>query len=313
MELLRLIGKFIAWLTGSLAGIAAVLYACGYLVTRAHLNFLGLYGLFEYSNEHFIQEGGKFLLALTHEGARRALSLLVTSGLLWLGLLVLISGVLKLVPAFSGLVDKGKIWLSRLQGSTFLRRLLYSFLLFLLILHSEKYHESFTSPLMVSNLLYQTAAPSLTATDQEKEVAKITSWLLNGDAESAYTNFRDLLWADVLAAGLLVLGWRSTWGWRLHVLATAPFLISFLIYTISLPMAYGVLVRPTKYPVIVLTPGQDPLPSSQGILFLLKKTDHEFVVWDSGRRVVLWIPKNSVTRAEVTSVGGLFGKRAGER
>ena len=49
-ELAILIGG----LTGLLAGIGAILYTFGYLVTRAQLNLLGLSGLFEYPNEHFI-------------------------------------------------------------------------------------------------------------------------------------------------------------------------------------------------------------------------------------------------------------------
>lgn len=35
---------FVVGLGGALAGITAILYACGYLVTRAHLSLLGLYG-----------------------------------------------------------------------------------------------------------------------------------------------------------------------------------------------------------------------------------------------------------------------------
>src|SRR4030095_8888679 len=47
------IKRFVLWLGGSLAGITALLYAAGYLVTRSHLHMLGLYGFVEFDNDYF--------------------------------------------------------------------------------------------------------------------------------------------------------------------------------------------------------------------------------------------------------------------
>src|SRR3546814_3031505 len=52
------------WAGGSLAGITAVLYVCGYLITTAHIYTLGLYGLVAFSKDYFLLEGSKFVLAL---------------------------------------------------------------------------------------------------------------------------------------------------------------------------------------------------------------------------------------------------------
>src|SRR3546814_5317578 len=52
------------WAGGSLAGITAVLYVCGYLITTAHIYTLGLYGLVDFSKDYLLLEGSKFVLAL---------------------------------------------------------------------------------------------------------------------------------------------------------------------------------------------------------------------------------------------------------
>src|SRR3546814_4103610 len=46
---------FMVWTGGSLAGITAVLYVCGYLITTAHIYTLGLYGLVDFSKDYFLR------------------------------------------------------------------------------------------------------------------------------------------------------------------------------------------------------------------------------------------------------------------
>src|SRR3546814_8458036 len=55
---------FMVWTGGSLAGITAVLYVCGYLITTAHIYTLGLYGLVDFSKDYFLLAGSKFVLTL---------------------------------------------------------------------------------------------------------------------------------------------------------------------------------------------------------------------------------------------------------
>jgi hypothetical protein len=62
MGLLKRTTVFIGWLSGSVAGLGALLYAAGYLVTRAHLHLLGLDRLLVPGNERFIEEGANFFL-----------------------------------------------------------------------------------------------------------------------------------------------------------------------------------------------------------------------------------------------------------
>ena len=82
MSLLKGIAAFTGWLTGALAGVGAILYALGYLVTRAHLNFLGVSGLFDQSNFFFVQEGAMFLLDISVIAARTLLPIVVVLGVI---------------------------------------------------------------------------------------------------------------------------------------------------------------------------------------------------------------------------------------
>ena len=88
---LTLLGGFrslLLWIGGALAGITALLYTCGYLVTRAHLSMLGLHGLVSYGNDYFLQEGAKFFIAAGYEVLRTLLPLVAVLGA---GILVLIA------------------------------------------------------------------------------------------------------------------------------------------------------------------------------------------------------------------------------
>ena len=61
---------FLAWLASSIAGISAVLYGFGFLITRAHLNMLGLYGFIDYGPEVYLQEGARFFLVVGYQMLR---------------------------------------------------------------------------------------------------------------------------------------------------------------------------------------------------------------------------------------------------
>src|SRR5579862_5065714 len=97
MSLLKGIAAFSGWLTGALAGVGAILYALGYLVTRAHLNFLGVSGLFDQSNFFFVQEGAMFLADVAVIIARTLLSLVVVLGTIAVLLLVVGNGTIRIL------------------------------------------------------------------------------------------------------------------------------------------------------------------------------------------------------------------------
>jgi len=71
VKLLRGIAVAVGWLSGSLAGISAVVYACGYLITRAQLHLFGVSGFFPLSADHFMQEGAKFLVVIGQQAIEK--------------------------------------------------------------------------------------------------------------------------------------------------------------------------------------------------------------------------------------------------
>ena len=310
MNLLRTVGVFIGWLTGSLAGLGAILYACGYLTTRAHLNVLGLYGLFEYEAEHFVHEGAKFFIVVGHLIARTALALAIPA-IMVTGLALIAVLGLRRIGRLRTLFLTWKPRLVRQTTSAVCRSVVYSLLLVLLVIHSDTYLDKFSEPLFVSNLLYANIDESDRKGVGDAGVAQIKAWLLRGDTESTKGRFSDLLLGGILAGGILYVAWQLTSRWNvsggLRTLLITPFIISFIIYVLLIPMLYGVLVRRTEYPVIVLD-SEAAMQTDSTLLFLLKKTDREFVVWDADHSRVVWIPVGEVQRVEVSRVQSLFGR-----
>jgi hypothetical protein len=310
MSLLKGLTVFIGWLSGSVAGIAALLYACGYLVTRAHLNLLGVDELLVSSNERVMQQGAHFF-AVTGELLIKKLL-----GFLELGLLLAIPAVVlylvasRFRPAWTTRIGDG--WrTSRAKLAGLHQRLPWSadvsvFVVLLLVLYTylASYLPDFLPPLMVSDLLYQNAD---TPPPGSRAQQQLLCWLLTANAPRLRNRFSALLDGELVAIVLVLLVWRITIDRKQRLLMVTPFLAVFALYTTYLPMLYGVLVRPMSYNVLTLPDG-DPRNDRQAgaPLFLLQKTNDEFVVWDSASRRVLWIARGEVRRATIGQSRALF-------
>jgi hypothetical protein len=306
---------FLLWVGGSLAGITAVLYACGYLVTRAQLSMLGLYGLVEYGNEHFLQEGSKFLLAASYSVARTLLPIaagVVILAAVWMLLRFAVAAARRsrrLVHAWSWisasrpgrrLAAMGS-WL-KADGST-QRRLFFGLLFVALLWHGDIYLVAFERPLSVANVLY--ADPVTASSAKPGTGAEIKHWILSDAREKLAQSFEELLFGALFAAILALLAWRTVRAWPARAWLAAPFFAALLLYLVMLPMTYGVLQRQVRYPVILLAAKAD-VGAPKGTIFLLALTDRAFVVWDGGAKKVVWIPVESVKRAEIRAVENLF-------
>lgn len=312
MDLFKGIAIFIGWLTSSLAGIAAILYAFGYLIVRAQLNLLGLFGLFEYGHEHYLQEGAKFFVVLVMEFIGPTLFVwLVYFGYILLASLIFV--VPLAVWAFAKRAALHRRLANMRQKMTDVykerpglwRGLGMAILFVLLIVHFAANLGEFTAPLYISNLLYGEQG---TVNIQNPDAQQIARWLVNGDAAKLKSHFSHLLFAGLEAGLLLTAAWYVAAFWRIRFWLASPFIVHFLIYVIFLPMVYGVLVRPNKYPVITLNTVADQAGSRQSYL-LLNKNDQEFIMWDSARKRVLWIPKQAIKYAEIEETRFLFTKR----
>ena len=310
MNLLKGIAAFSGWLTGALAGVGAILYALGYLVTRAHLNFLGVSGLFDQSNVFFIQEGAMFLLDVAVIIARTVLPIVVVLGIITAVLVVAGYGIARILasraPSLDERMNQWKDVVISWREHLLLCQVLYAALLMLFFVHTDTYLNDFNQPLQISNVLYGESGIGTAVSSDPKTVALRKS-LLQGDEKLTHAYFFNALFGEVLAGLLLVMAWHITNGWRWQPMWVSWFVISFIIYSASLPMMYGVLWVSAKYPIITFSSPDDTLTHGLGTLYLLSNTDTEFVVWDAAGKRLLWIPKDEIKWADVKRVGNLFG------
>lgn len=305
---------FTLWLGGSLAGITALLYATGYLVTRSHLNLLGLYGIVDFGHDYFIQEGAKFFLVIGYSYALSVVLPLLTVGEI-AGVVLLVSGFALRKAHAERLCAWLKARFARIETGSMPRVAAFAVLLFGFLLDADQFLVEFEVPLCVANLLYADAGSGDAACGPELMEKKkvLEAAILHRDAEVAAAlneKFATLVYATAKTALLAYLMWKVVMPWRRWRLwLVAPPLVAVCFYTVSLPLDYAVLQRPVIYPRIKLALGAESPPSppgTNGPLFLLSKTAGDFVVWDASIRRLLWIPSGSVKRVEVIGIGNLF-------
>jgi hypothetical protein len=295
------IKSFLVWVAGALAGITAILYACGYLVTRSHLAMLGLYGLVEFGTDFYLQEGAKFVITTAYTVLRWMLPMVVVLGLLFFAA----NAVWSLLAGRAA-----GAWLRRCEAKMAAmvlpaqrRRLAYLVFLAALLLHAGIAFDYFESPLKVVNLLYADPAnPKLSSLD---------ALILAGNRDALHGRFEGLLLGSLLTALLTLAAWRvlvqaTNRGWRM-----LPFGVTLALYLVSLPMDYGVLERSVQYGVVSFAGDADVLPKGETVFLLDRKADG-FVVWDRNNRRVLWLPSAKLQRAEIRAVEPLFSKGVGK-
>lgn len=297
MNVFKEITALLGWLSGSLAGIAAIFYACGYLIKRAHLNLLGISALFSFSEEQYTQEGARFIADMADLVARIALPLIMVAIVLAAGVFLLRrTGLRRQMDAarewFAALAER-KPWAWRSAA--------YGALLVLLALLIDRELALFGAPLAISDLLF---APSVGAGG---EAGQIREWLVTGDRASLDNLYFNLTLSVIKGGALLLLVWRVVEPWRLRIFLIAPFALSFLLSSLMLPMTYGVLKRPVRFPRIVADSESRMLARVGGEVYLLDKTDDEFVLWDAAARRVIWLPRDEVKGAEIGRARFLFG------
>lgn len=311
---------FILWIGGSLAGITALLYACGYLVTRAHLHMLGLYGFVEFNSDHFLQEGAKFFLAVAYDLAGTAVFVFTLIGLALVPVVaVSFIGKRWALP----LLERFSAW-RELRRSTqaprIARGLFYGALFAVLIWLTGNSLHPFYAPLCISDLLYQPAGSIDCSANGELAglSSSLKTALLSGDAEQLGNAFGERLSQTLYLVLLACIAWQTVAPWRRRGWLITPFLVSMGLFLLLLPMDYGVLKRPTVYPVLGIELKQDgdtaPAASATDThhetWFLLDKTDSEFIVWNASTRKVVWMPVDALSRAQIVRMQDLFGDAA---
>jgi hypothetical protein len=298
---------FIVGLGGALAGITAILYACGYLVTRAHLSLLGLYGLIDFSNDYILQEGAKFFL-VTAFSAGRDMVLPLLAILTPVAIAVISVGLL--------LRARAQRWWDALRNrvpafdaSLWVRVAAFAALFNLFLLHSDIYLDLFERPLCYANLLYADPGTTKCSASGAQGVDGLKLALFASDKTFLDGAFQDLVVGLSEAVLLAYLTWRVTLPWRWHAWCIAPSFFATALYLILLPMDYGVLQRSINYPRIALILDEKAAFPMTGPVFLLNKSSSDFVVWGASTRKLFWVPAASVKRAEVDGAYDLFDSR----
>jgi hypothetical protein len=306
------IGSFGAFLLGATAGIGALLYSIGYLIISVHMRFLGVYGMFEENNSYFAEEGAVFLLKVVEIITLYLVDLVpvfivVSLSALIIGSLVVLGNrcIKRRAPTAFEAISRWIRALYSWRQYAIWSYIAYATVLLLFVLHSDRYFSEFISPISINNVLYQgdtlQGTPDRTAED-------IRRFVIAGDETHLTDYFQKLFVADILSGLLLLAAWEVTAGWRWRVLWSSWFILTFVVYTVSLPMEYGVLVlSTTKYPLLQLQFADSSIIHSLGRkVFLLNKTDQDFVIWDAERKRVIWIPRTAIKSAEVSGVESVF-------
>ena len=312
MGLFKGIAIFIAWLTSSMAGIAAIFYAFGYLVARAQLNLLGLFGLFEYPGELYLQEGAKFFVTI---------AVLIMGNILpWMTLLfyaVVLLSLLAAPPLILLRLWKRSLAVEHLERAhaagislwqkhpQLWRMLLLAGLFVVLMFHVLPYLLRFADVLSISNVLFGPSSVTLGPGHAEK----VYDWLMHGESQELQQYFMTLLGGEFLALFLLIAAWQVSQSLPARFWFVSPFIVIFSLYTVFTPMVYGVLVRPARYAVVTLDWKESHGPSTASKLFLLKKSSQELILWDSHEKEVLCLSRDLVDGVRVLGMESLFSQR----
>ena len=285
---IRMLGGTIAWLSGSVAGISAIFYAFGYLITLANLNMLGLDPLaFRYDPAFYVERGASFLFLIAVDAAQSlwyfwpvALAAIVA----FLSCRIL-AGRCRTVATrrpFRTVTDHPQCW----------RVPVYLLLLCLLGVQMRT-HFWFPEQMTVSGVLYS-------ATDAGPG-SLIRQWIVERDQSRLQTLFSALVYQQITIGVLLLLVWAFNRAWRWGLLMTAPFAAVFVISVAWLPFEYGKLALPNKFPQVLirLEHAGEPGSAQPGVMYLLNKTDSEFVLWDARRRSIVWLPNRTLASAEM--------------
>jgi|GEM_PF-5837399 len=281
MGFVKRFGLFVGWLSGSAAGVAALLYALGFLVTLGNLNLLGInFFLIGFEPVFYISRGANFILYLAFE---------LGHFLIILAPLVVIIPILNWV--FTGLYHR------LLRGTSGVGRLigryhhwvgygLYGLLLCYLYLVLTRYLSKFSAITSVSGLLLvpvggvQRFSPDL-----------LHPWC---DPFLAQAQFRILF---LVALGTLVvtlLAFKATHDWRWHSwrpLLLTPFVVMALIFGLLVPVAYGSLLVGGQFAAVTIHFRDGNTMNA----WFVSKAPEEIVVWDNTQESILWIPKESLS------------------
>lgn len=306
MNINKEIAKFIGWLAGSIVGIGAILGAFGFIIHKSHMHLLGLGAFMEFDNEFYIQEGVKFIYVLSNNVRESFLPFLIII-LIFIPLYFLLrqkfrqhSFMKRLDPFIKRVASIGErrpwLWKSVIVFGLILP----------LLFHLMTRLNDFRIPLTIHHLLYEEAGS--VRQEMVKEAETIKQWIRNRETNRLADSFNALFLVLIESLLVLLLIRSLVQSWPARKVVLAPFIIISLTFVLLLPMAYGVLMKKPELHPINLRLRQKALLPADSHLFLLRKTDREFIVWDNTRHSVVWIAMQEIWSAEIGQKVSTFQK-----
>jgi hypothetical protein len=294
--LASLVGS-VGWLAGSLGAIGGILYASGYLISVAQLHLLGLGRLVTYSHDHYVQQGGSFFVSV---------GTLIMIAAVWFSLVAVPVLGIHAAVRWTGLAHG--IWRNRVETVVRWRRWPWRGLAYVLLIGLLAFRggdpQSFGQPLTISNLLFPD--PPVVAANPVRDL------LVAGDSNGLAGQFEERLFTYLFVLLLFIASAFVTQRWPLRRLAVAPFALLLLIYTILLPMLFGVLKLPVEFPVVTVRLSGDAPLTAGGQTFLLTKGDQDFILFEAGDRKVVWLRQERVERIDVDRIAPILRRTAPE-
>jgi hypothetical protein len=314
MELLQRLKESIAWLGGALAALTAICYATGYYAFHAHLTMLGLGRVVEFKHEDMLLEGARFFFAVT----AHLLQMVLALGAGGAGVLV----VLALLGEIGPLARRARLagaWLAARRAAlaasrpALKRTLLTAAAVVLLIAHTDRFFYPLLALGRIDSLLFRTGAQAtadcralIPVAGSGLPPAVAASLLIQGGRCSVFllAEFRRLL--DGYLVLLIAVGLSFSFGAsQPQTLARAFRLVLAvyaMVYTLLLPIAFGILVRAAVYPLARLE-FRDGAPASGN---LMTRNDKSLLLWLPAERKAVWYPSEAIARLQVTGQSNLF-------
>jgi hypothetical protein len=239
-----------------------------------------------------------------------------------------IGGIDRAVSRTSGWVrTRAAAWNERRPA--LLRALLLTLLGLLFVLHTDRFFYPLEDLYIgINHLLYaappanfppRCAVPGSPGERADDMAAAVTVWLQQGEQcrSQLLGEFRRLLagYLLLLGAGYLALRNNRLRHTTVYRVGTVTLLVYGVLYTLLLPVAFGVLVRSPVYPVVALKKDGGAAPPSAA-LHLLHRQERVLVVWDAAARRAAWIPgETAIIEIDVLGQRNLFSREpsAGDR
>jgi hypothetical protein len=314
----------VAWIATSLAGLTAIVYAAGYFLFHAHLNMLGLGDVVSFPHDQMLLEGGRFFLF----SISRLIWDCVIGGLM-LAIVLIAVALLREVKAITDRTQRIGAWVNRRRAAIAASHprlggaLVLALFVSCLAAHAKYYYYPLYSLQELANLLFSRPGPPLkTAQDciaflqTEPELSDFAARIVSSGSGHCQNRlafeFDGILeeYLLLIISGGIIFHYTSKVSDGIMIRLMRLLLAAYiLIFTLLLPVAFGVLVRIPIYPAVEITPRNGTLIKAR----LLKLDSNGVTIWEEDRRRISWQPITALGSIQVTCQGNLFDSQEYDR